>query len=102
MASREIDFIDGNTTLNRYFAVSTRSSLYRQRLAMEMWHTLTAEEKLLLQRTANKLAGRDLKLGAAHTQSILLLHYVATHDATDNLPADTYHISQKSIDKTFI
>ena len=79
---------EATAVLDSYFALASRGPEFRRVVALEAWDSLTPAEKLRLQRTAYKLAGNDLRLGAEHTQSILFLKYLDNQIAMGAVPTD--------------
>ncbi len=82
-----------NSTLafDLYLELSKKGPAYQRQVALEMWDSLTPSEKRTLQDSARKLAGNDLRFGAEHTQSLLLLKYAVTGTAINTKQTSPVH-----------
>lgn len=70
------------TVLDMYFAETAKGPEHCRQIAMQVWNTLTPQERLELQSNASQSANGDLALSAAYARSILLLEYVNLQAAT--------------------
>lgn len=67
---------NSSAVLDAYLAEVAKGLTHRKKVAIRLWNTLDPSERLIRQRAAESIAGRDLELSAAYTQSALLLEYV--------------------------